>query len=143
MLCSVCAAFDIKALYQLAKDRVRTLKPRVPGGGGFPEYAGIPNFYRQHSGVKDLRDSATRGCELCSAIWAQYAESLPAALRHGDQPLPVEHDGPVLLGLSNFSLEAQGLPYLIATQQLPREAVRSLAAFDVYSRLGNNSKTCF
>ena len=41
-----------------------------------------------------------------------------------------------MLGLSDWSPEAEGMPYLTAVQQLPRGAVNNLATFDVFVEPG-------
>ena len=141
MLCSVCEAFDIRTLYGLAKHRRDTTKPKEPGGGGFPEYAGFPMFFKHHNNLNALRESVKERCLLCKAIWHQFRVLLPPDLWNDNASLPDgEFDQPVFLGLSHWSPEAQGFPYLNAIQNLPRSVVRSLAHFDVYAEQGKSVK---
>ena len=138
MLCHVCDGFDIKALYDCAAETIRSLKPREPGGGGFPEYRGTTDFYSHHDSVRSLLAAANEGCELCIGIWDQFVKNLPTDNASRGKPLSKgELDEQIYLGLSNWSPIAQGLPYITVTQILPRRAIRSLAAFDPYAELGN------
>ena len=62
---------------------------------------------------------------------------LPADIHARRSPLPSDRFGEqITLGLSNWSPEAEGMPYLTAVQQLPRGAVNNLATFDVFVEPG-------
>lgn len=136
-LCHVCAGFDIRALYKLAVSRVRESKPVVSTSGGFSNYEGFPAFYKHHRNLQSLSTSAEQGCSLCSSIWQQCAKILPPDTHARRSPLPTgEYGEPITLGLSNWSPEAEGMPYLTAVQQLPRDAVTNLATFDVFVEPG-------
>lgn len=134
MLCIQCENFDIQALYSLAARRIRDSKLRTPGGGGFPEYEGFPTFYKHYVGLAPLRASSENGCRLCQSIWQQFIGSFFAYVKDGYARSPGDgYDEPIYLGLSNWSPEAQGIPYLTVIQQLPRACIRQLATFDVFA----------
>ena len=136
-LCHVCAGFDIRALYELAVSRVREAKPVESTTGGFSTYKGFPDFYKHHRNLQSLCTSAEQGCSLCTSIWQQCAKMLPADIHARRSPLPPDKLGEqITLGLSNWSPEAEGIPYLTAVQQLPRGAVNNLATFDVFVEPG-------
>ena len=136
-LCHVCAGFDIRALYELAVSRVRKSKPLESTTGGFSTYEGFPDFYKHHHNLQSLATSVEQGCSLCTSIWQQYSKMLPADIHARKTPLPIGEFGQqIILGLSNWSLEVEGMPYLIAVQQLPRGAVTNLATFDVFVEPG-------
>lgn len=136
-LCHVCAGFDIRALYELAVSRVREAKPVESTTGGFSTYEGFPDFYKHHRNLQSLSTSAEQGCSLCTSIWQQCAKMLPADIHARRSPLPSDKIGEqITLGLSNWSPEAEGIPYLTAVQQLPRGAVNNLATFDVFAEPG-------
>ena len=66
-------------------------------------------------------------------------DSLPEGVRYGTQQqtdVGTSGLGEIFFGLSNWSPEAQGAPYLKATQFLHHGGFRDLAAFDVYSEPG-------
>ncbi len=132
-LCHVCSGFDIRALYELAASRVRKSKPTGNIKHGFPTYEGLPNFYKHHHNLQLLSISAEQGCLLCTGIWQQCAKRLSADTHARRSPLPPgEFCEQITLGLSNWSPETEGMPYLIATQQMPRGAANNLATFDVF-----------
>ena len=134
-LCSICAAFDIGALYEAAAERVRTSKPTPSTTGGFTTYEGYPFFYRHHHDLASVAAGAQVGCRLCAAIWTESAKVLPRDLNSGQPTIPQgEFTEPVYLGLTSWSPEAQGMPYLAAVQRLPRDTVRGLATFDVFTQ---------
>lgn len=136
-LCHVCAGFDIRALYELAVSRVRKSRPIENKSGGFSTYEGFPDFYKHHNNLQSLSNSAEQGCSLCTSIWQQCAKFLPADVHARRSPLPTGEFGEqITLGLSNWSPEAEGMPYFIAVQQLPKHAVNNLATFDVYVEPG-------
>ena len=136
-LCHVCVSFDIRALYEVAASKVRDTKPREPSGGGFPTYKGFPDFYKHHRNLKTLSTSAEAGCSLCTGIWQQCAKILPPDVHARRSPLPIrEFDEQITLGLSDWSPEVDGMPYLTAVQLMPRGAVRNLATFDVFVEPG-------
>ena len=136
-LCHVCASFDIRALYEVAASKVRETKPPKSSVGGFPTYKGFPDFYKHHRNLQTLSTSAEGGCPLCIGIWQQCAKILPPDIHARRSPLPSrEFDEQITLGLSDWSPEADGMPYLTAIQQLPRGAVKNLATFDVFVEPG-------
>lgn len=62
---------------------------------------------------------------------------LPADIHARRSLLPIGEFGQqITLGLSNWSPEAEGMPYLTAVQQMPRRAVTNLATFDVFVEPG-------
>ena len=62
---------------------------------------------------------------------------LPSDILAHRSPLPSrKFDEQITLGLSNWSPEVDGMPYLTAVQQLPRGDVRNLATFDVFVESG-------
>lgn len=136
-LCHVCAGFNIRALYELAVLRVRESKPIESTIGGFSTYEGFPDFYKHHQNLQSLLTSAEQGCSLCTSIWQQCARMLPADTNACRLLLSTDKFGEqITLGLSNWSPEAEGMPYLTAVQQLPRGAVTNLATFDVFVEPG-------
>ncbi|CAF9905836.1 MAG: hypothetical protein ALECFALPRED_001360 [Alectoria fallacina] len=136
-LCHVCAGFDIRALYELAVLRVRESKPIESTTGGFSTYEGFPGFYKHHHNLQSLSTSAQQGCSLCTSIWQQCAKLLPVDIHARRSPLPIGQFGEqITLGLSNWSPEAEGMPYLTAVQQMPRGAITNLATFDVFVEPG-------
>lgn len=136
-LCDICAGFDIRALYELAVSRVPESKPKKYTTGSFSTYEGFPHFYKHHDDLQSLSTSAERGCPLCTSIWQQCATMLPADIHARRSPLPTgQFGGQITLGLSNWSPEAEGMPYLTAVQQLSRGAVNNLATFDVFVESG-------
>lgn len=138
MLCDLCSNFDLHALYAHAAARARTTKPHVPGGDGFPEFTGFPNFYKHHAGLKNLHASAGKGCSLCTMIWRYGSRTLPPDIREGGTKFPEgEYNEPIYLGSSNWSPEAQGMPYLTVIQHISRGATRIIATFDVFAEQGN------
>ena len=135
--CLVCAGFDIRALYELAASRARKSKPVESTIGGFSTYKGFPDFYKHHRNLQALSNSAEQGCSLCTGIWQQCAKFLPADIHAHRSPLPAGEFGEqITLGLSDWSPDAEGMPYLTAVQQLPRGAVNNLATFDVFVEPG-------
>ena len=136
-LCKTCAGFDIRTLYELAVSRVRESKPIKSTVGGFSTYEGFPDFYKHHQNLQSLSTSAELGCSLCANIWQQCAKLLPAHIHARKSPLPIDRFGEqITLGLSNWSPDAEGMPYLTAVQQLSRGAVTNLATFDVFVEPG-------
>lgn len=130
-LCHVCAGFDIRAFYEVAVSRVRASKPLGFSVGGFPTYKDFPAFYKNNRDLQTLAASAERGCPLCTEMRQQCAKMLPPDIHTRRSPLPSHIDEQITLGLSDWSPEADGMPYLTAVQQLPRGAVNNLAIFDV------------
>lgn len=134
-LCEACNGFDIRALYELASERSRKTKPKDVSStsGGFAFYEGFPSFYQQHSNLRSLFASADLGCQLCINILQQSVKQFPPEIQSRTPGLHAdEYSEPIYLGLSNWSPEADGMPYLIAVQHLPRGGVRNLATFEVY-----------
>ena len=134
-LCHVCAGFDIRAFHEVAISRVRASKPLGFSGRSFPTYKDFPAFYKNNRDLQTLAASAERGCPLCTDMRQQCAKMLPpdiCCIIHACRsPLPSHFDEQITLGLSDWSPEADGMPYLTAVQQLPRGAVNNLAIFDV------------
>ncbi|KAL9124401.1 MAG: hypothetical protein Q9217_006263 [Psora testacea] len=136
MLCAICEAFDARKLFALAAARARETQPKVPGRG-FPEYQGFPEFYKHYIGLNALYASATEGCTLCASIWQQFSRTLPSNLNEQQmETARGEFGEQIFLGLSNWSPEAQGMPYLTAKQRTARGATRDLATFDVFRERG-------
>lgn len=132
-LCDICTGFDIRALYGLAVSRARETKPIESATAGFSIYEGFPDFYKHHHNLQSLSTSVEQGCSLCTSIWQQWAKMLPADILAHRSPLPTgQFGGQITVGLSNWRPEAEGMPYLTAVQQLPRDAVNNLATFDVF-----------
>ena len=137
-LCHVCAGFDIRELYELAVLKVCESQPIEDTAGGFSTYQGFPHFYKHHHNLQSLSASAEQGCSLCTSIWQQCAKMLPADILAFRSPLPTgEFGGQITLGLSSWSPEAEGMPYLTAVQQFPRGAITNLATFDVFVEPGH------
>lgn len=104
MLCATCDAFDISALYHYAAEAIRTTKPRVPGGGGYPDFCGTYDFYCHYPNLRSLFFAAENGCDLCSGIWSQCSENMAPETARGAQSLSEgELDEQIYLGLSNWS----------------------------------------
>ena len=136
-LCHVCDGFDIRALYEVAALTVRKSKPPKSSVGGPSTYKGFPDLYKHHRNLQSLSTSAEGGCPLCTCIWQQCAKILPADIHARRSPLPSrEFDEQITLGLSDWSPEADGMPYLTAVQQSTRGAVKTLAIFDVFVEPG-------
>ena len=73
------------------------------------------------------------GCHLCTAIWQQSLKQIPQLITFQTKDhVWDEYNEPIYLGLSDWTPEADGMPYLIAVQHLPRGAMRNLASFEVY-----------
>ena len=143
MLCSLYEAFDLHALYTLAAARARSTKPKVRSNGGFAVIQCFPYFYKYHVGITSLRGSAEESCRLCTFIWQHSMRSLPMQAIE-DQARAIEdvYEEQIYLGLSDWSPEAQGMPYLTAIQPLPRAVQRNLATFDVFVEQGENQHLC-
>lgn len=143
MLCSSCRGFDIASLYELARNKVQNFPPKESKVGGFAEYKSVPKFHRLHDSLLSLQQGALAGCQLCASIWDQYAIEMPTDKRAVEQRLlEGESQGKIFLGLSNWSPEAHGAPYLKATQYHPHDdavALRNLATFDVYVERGKSN----
>ena len=121
----------------LSVSRVRESKPIEPTRGGFSLYEGFPDFYRHHYNLQSLSASAEQGCSLCTSIWQQCAELLPPDIHARRSPLPSGQFGEqITVGLSSWSPEAEGMPYLTVVRQSPRGAVTNLATFDAFVEPG-------
>ena len=131
--CSECRKFDIRAVYELAHKRSQNSKPRKSNVGGFSIYEGFPSFFKQHGSLRALFHAAQAGCHLCTAIWQQSLKQIPHLITFETKDYVWdEYNEPIHLGLSDWTPEADGMPYLIAVQHLPRGAMRNLASFEVY-----------
>lgn len=138
MLCNVCESFDIQALYTLAAKLIENSKPEPPTRNrAFPLYRGFPRFFNHHPGLASLLAASEDGCNLCSYIWQQVSRSLPPEARTARvSDVLRDYETQIFLGLSDWSPEAEGFPYLDVTQELPRGATRKLATFDVFAERG-------
>lgn len=131
-LCHVCHDFQIQLLYESIRKKVHNSKPIASTVGGFSIYKGNPNFYKHHRGLQSLLAASGKGCQLCKSIWQQSSVSLGIDTQNLDTALGNNAFGEqIFLGLSDWSPEAQGMPYLVAVQDLPKGAIRNLATFDV------------
>lgn len=127
MLCSKCEDFDIRALWSLAERRFHDTKP---SGKGFPEYEGFPTFYKHHLGLASLRASSENGCRLCKSIWLQFVGNFMGDGKDNFADAPISEQ--IYFGLSNWSPEAKGMPYLTVIQNY-HGSVINLALFDVFA----------
>lgn len=140
-LCHVCHDFQIQRLYEPIRSRVRNSKPIASTVGGFSIYKGNPDFYKHHRDLRSLIAASGIGCQLCKSIWQQSSVSLGIDPQNVDTALSKNAFGEqIYLGLSDWSPEAQGMPYLIAVQDLPKRAIRNLATFDVSVAPGHAPK---
>ncbi|KAG7005722.1 hypothetical protein G7Y79_00018g045290 [Physcia stellaris] len=131
--CRECRNFDIRAVYELAYKRSQNSRLLKSTEGGFPIYEGFPTFFKQHTSLQALFHAVQEGCLLCTAIWQQSLKQIPQLITFQTKNhVWDEYDEPVHLGLSDWTPEADGMPYLIAVQHLPRGAMRNLASFEVY-----------
>ena len=143
MPCNICEGFDIRELYALVSNRASKTKPMVPGIDGFPEVQGFPNFYTHHKGLSARYSNANEGCDLCTSIWQQCSRTLPPYWREQQTSSPEgEYREQIMLALSNWSPEAQGMPYLVIKQHLARGAVRDLPTFDVFMERDMEKSIC-
>lgn len=140
-LCHVCHDFQIQPLYESICKKVRNSKPIASTVGGFSIYTGNPEFYQHHRDLWSLFAASEKGCLLCKSIWQQSSVSLGIDPQNLDTALSNNAFGEqIFLGLSDWSPEAQGMPYLVAVQDLPKGAVRNLATFEVSVAPGHAPK---
>lgn len=132
-LCHICHNFSIQPLYESIRKTVRNSKPLASTVGGFSIYKGNPEFYKHHSDLQSLFEASGKGCQLCKSIFQQSSASLGIDPSNLDTALSNKAFGEqIYLGLSDWSPEAEGMPYLVAVQNLPKGAVRNLATFEVF-----------
>lgn len=131
--CRECRKFDIRAVYELAHKRSQNSKLLKSNMGGFGVYEGFPIFFKQHASLQALFHAVQVGCHLCTAIWQQSVKQIPQLITFQTKDhVWDEYNEPIHLGLSDWTPEADGMPYLTAIQHLPRGAMRNLATFEVY-----------
>ncbi|KAI0465880.1 HET-domain-containing protein [Xylaria cf. heliscus] len=138
MLCSVCTDFNVREL--LLKAHAQSPRSHGDDPSSPPSVqnfrSGITHFFKQHTGLLQLRLSASN-CELCHCIWEAFVSNnspddcTDYALGTGISSRQI------FIGTAAWDATLHGLPHITVTQDGDRGAIRVLANFEACALRGH------